>query len=66
MIRSLIWFYIFGGVFSSAMFLRAHQDLANLTIGILLLVSALVVYNKRTEIENWINGRNKKRERGRS
>lgn len=60
MIRILIWIYIFGGVFSSAIFLRGYQDLVNLTIGILLLVSALVVYNKRNEIENWISGRNKK------
>ena len=60
MIRSLIWFYVFGGVFVSAMFLRAYQDLENLTIGILLLVSALVVYNKRNEIESWINDRKDK------
>ncbi|MCX5803048.1 MAG: hypothetical protein NTU69_05870 [Proteobacteria bacterium] len=60
MIRSLIWFYIFGCVFSSAIFLRAYQDFANLTIGILLLVSAFVVYNKRNEIENWINSKDKK------
>ena len=64
MIRSLIWFYVFGGVFVSAMFLRAYQDLANLTIGILLLVSALVVYNKRAEIENWINDRKNKGSEG--
>ncbi|MDD5243552.1 MAG: hypothetical protein PHU49_06000 [Syntrophorhabdaceae bacterium] len=64
MIRSLIWFYIFGGVFASAMFLRAYQDLANLTIGIFLLVSALVVYNKRNEIENWINDRKDKGSEG--
>jgi len=63
-IRSLIWFYVFGGVFVSAMFLRAYQDLANLTIGILLLVSALVVYNKRNEIENWINDRKDKGSEG--
>ena len=61
MIRSIIWIYIFGGVFSSAIFLReGYQDLANLTVGILLLVSDLVVYDKRSEIENWINGKNKK------
>jgi len=61
MIRSIIWIYIFGGVFSSAIFLReGYRDLANLIVGILLLVSALVVYNKRNEIESWINGRNKK------
>ncbi len=60
MIRGLIWFYIFGGVFSSAIFLREHQDFANLMTGILLLVSALVVYNKRNEIEKWVSGRDKK------
>jgi hypothetical protein len=61
MIRSIIWIYIFGGVFSSAIFLReGYQDLANLTVGILLLVSALVVYNKRNEIESWISGKDKK------
>ncbi len=61
MIRSIIWIYILGGVFSSAIFLReGYQDFANLAVGILLLVSALVVYNKRNEIEGWINGKNKK------
>ena len=61
MIRSIIWIYIFGGVFSSAIFLReGYRDLANLTVGILLLVSALVVYNKRNEIESWISGKDKK------
>jgi cell division protein FtsW (lipid II flippase) len=60
MIRNLIWFYIFGGVFTSAMFLREYQDFANLMTGILLLVSALVVYNKRNEIESWVSGKGKK------
>jgi hypothetical protein len=46
------------------MFLRAYQDLANLTIGIFLLVSALVVYNKRNEIESWINDRKDKGSEG--
>lgn len=60
MIRNLIWIYIFGGVFSSAIFLRDYQNLVNLTVGIVLLASALVVYDRRNDIEDWISGRDKK------
>ncbi|HOE18342.1 MAG TPA: hypothetical protein PLX02_12385 [Syntrophorhabdaceae bacterium] len=57
MIRGLIWTYILGGVFSSAIFLRDYQNLANLTIGLVLLISALVVYDRRDDIESWISGK---------
>jgi len=59
MVQYFIWFYVFSSIFASAIFMKAINDFISLAMGILLLVSALVVYSKRKDIEKWVNDRNK-------
>jgi phosphatidylglycerophosphate synthase len=62
MIRLLIWVYVLASVFASSIFMRNYGNMASLGVGILLLVSALVVYTKRKEIENWFSGKGRRSE----
>jgi hypothetical protein len=47
-------------VFASGFFIRAQQDFMNLAIGMLLIISALFVFNKRKEIESWLRNASRK------
>jgi uncharacterized membrane protein YfcA len=60
MIRVFIWLYVLGSVFASGFFIRAQQDFMNLAIGMLLIISALFVFNKRKEIESWLRNASRK------